>query len=649
MKNILTLTLILFTTFLYAQKRHKIADKLFEKMWYVQAAKAYEEVIAKGDYSMNVLQKIGDAYYYNTDMENACKWYENLVAEYPEEIEAEYIFKYANTLAGIGNYKKAKKWMQQFTKKAHKEDSRIEKFDQKNTPIETILNLEPQFEIKNLLINTAYSDFGPMYFGDQLVYASVQDSSAFHTRKYRWNEQPYLDLFIGDINALETDVRKVKEFSRNINTRYHEATVAFSPDEKKIYFTRNNYDGSLGKDDDGVSHLKLYSAILTEDSYENQEWVDIRELPFNSDHYSVGHPSVSKDGKKLYFTSDMPGTIGDTDIFVVDILDDNKYSEPKNLGPKINTIGREMFPYITEHALYFSSDSHLGLGGLDVFENLIKDDNFTTSINFGAPLNSSKDDFGYIVREETKKGYFCSNRESGKGDDDIYSFERFELPCDQYINGSVIDQRRKTPVEDVTVKLLDENENIIEETKTKINGSFAFEAEYPCETTYKIEVSKKDYKNNNEIITTTDVNGEINTSTLTIQKELNKLIISENGVLKINIDIIYFDLGKWYIRNDAAIELNKVVFLMNEYPEMIIKIESHTDSRGSDRYNLKLSDRRANATKKYIISQGIAKERIESSIGYGETQLINSCRNGVKCSDREHDMNRRSEFIIVKM
>ncbi len=649
MKNIITLVLILIASFSYAQKKLKRADNFFNKMWYVEAAKEYETIVMKGDYSFEVLKKLADSYYFNTDMKNASKWYETLVSEYPDKVEAEYIFKYANTLAGIGEYKKAKKWMQKFTQKAEKEDSRVEKFNQEKNPIETIVNMEPQFELKNLSINTQYSDFGPMYFGKQLVYASAQDSSVFHSRKYRWNEQPYSDLFLGNINALQTDVRRSRIFSEIINTPYHEATVAFSPDEKKVYFTRNNYDGGLQKDEQGVSHLKLYSATSIKYSDKYLKWVNIRELPFNSDYYSVGHPSVSKDGRKLFFTSDMPGTIGGTDIFVVDILGNNEYSEPKNLGPQINTPGREMFAYITERALYFASDGHQGLGGLDVFESVLEKESFTTPINLAAPLNSTLDDFGYIVQEGTSKGYVCSNRKSGKGDDDIYSFERFELPCNQYINGSVIDQRRKIPVENVLVQLKDKDGSVIGETKTKINGTFTFEDNYLCSASYDIEVSKEEYKNNSKSLTTTDINGETNSITLTIEKELNKLIISENGILKINIDIIYFDLGKSYIRDDAATELNKVVSLMNEYPEMIIKIESHTDSRGSDAYNLKLSKRRAKATGDYIISQGISKERIESAIGYGETQLINNCENGVECTDKLHDANRRSEFIIVKM
>src|SRR5690606_15659442 len=228
------------------------------------------------------------------------------------------------------------------------------------------------------------------------------------------------------------------------------------PDEKTIYFTRNNYEGKLKKDGNGVNHLKLYSATA-EEKDGKIKWGDIKELPFNSDNYSVGQPAVSKDGTKLYFVSDMPGTIGETDIFVVDILEDGNYGQPKNLGETINTTGREMFPYITDRALYFATDGYLGLGGLDVFETIITDGVFQKPINLGAPLNSSMDDFAYIVNEETNKGFVCSNRKSGKGDDDIYSFERTPIVCKQVIKGTVSEELTGERIAGATVVLYDDN------------------------------------------------------------------------------------------------------------------------------------------------------------------------------------------------
>ncbi len=651
MKNTITLLFIFVIIVGYSQNKYKRADKLFEKMWYHEAAQEYENVIKEGDMSKEILQKAGDSYYFNTDMKGAYKWYDILLSEYANELDNEYIFRYAHTLQGIGENKSAEKWMKKFSERAKDNDPRSKNFSLDAITVDDISNKKPQFELKNLSINTEFSDFGPMYFKNKLVYSSAKDSSKYHTRKYHWTEQQYLNFYVGRINQVDTDVTQISEFSQELNTRYHEATLAFSPDQKRIYFTRNNFDGKLRRDDDGVNHLKLYTAEMVEENEGKIEWTNVLELPFNGENYSVGHPAVSNDGRKLYFVSDMPGTMGATDIFVVDILENNTYSQPKNLGSTVNTHGREMFPYITEKALYFASDGHLGLGGLDVFESKNNYDfSFQSPVNMGAPLNSKVDDFGYIVNEEANTGFVCSNRKSGKGDDDIYSFVRIpEPPCVQNIKGTVRDDKNQSPIADALVNLLDSDGTVINTTLTNNEGSFIFERTYDCQTSYTLIAEKVKYKEGKESFITSQTSGESNDLNLNLEKKLNELIISDNGILKIDLDIIYFDLNKHYIRKDAALELDKVVFLMNEYPNMTIKIESHTDSRGNDSYNLTLSKRRALSTKRYIISRGIDPNRIPQAIGYGEQQLINECKNRAKCSNAQHDKNRRSEFIILKM
>ena len=651
MKYIITIILIIVTTFGFAQSKYNKADRLFDKMWYVEAATEYEKAIDKGDRSIEVLQKAGDAYYFNTNMEGAYKWYEILISEYINEIDPEYIFRFAHTLEGKGEHKLAKKWMKTFAKRSQQKDARTEKYAQNDITIEDILNIEPQFTLKNLSINTLNSDFGPMYYGERLVYSSAIDTSYFHKRTYNWNEQPFLNFQLGRINATESDVEYLEAFSDEINTKYHEATLAFSPDEKKVYFTRNNFNGKLGRDGEGVNHLKLYSADLNIKLNETVEWKNIRELPFNSEDYSVGHPTVSEDGKQLYFVSDMPGSIGATDIYVVDIVADSTYSQPRNLGPKINTAGREMFPYITNKKLYFASDGHLGLGGLDVFE-ATNSGVFENPVNLGAPLNSPLDDFAYIVKEDTDLGFVCSNRENGKGDDDIYSFIRNPLvvknaTCDPLVVGYVSNEVTGERIANATVKLFSESGQQLAITETDLNGNYAFKNDLNCSTRYDVKVNKVGY-NLNEKPFITSKDGEETIVPIGL-KITNEGIYEDRGLVKIKIGIIYFDLDKSFIRNDASIELNKVVLMMNQYPKMVINIESHTDSRSPDDYNLELSDRRAKEARDYIISQGISPDRILSALGYGETQTVNNCKNGVPCTEAQHQLNRRSEFIIVKM
>lgn len=680
MKNIITTIIILCAiNYSFAQNSSTKsttpkADKLFKRMWYKEAATLYEKKYKKlnklNDTNKNeyvrLLKKAGDSYFFNTDMENANRWYEKLISDYYEDVDAEYVFRYAHSLEGIGKYKEAKQWMKEFAKRTKNNDDRSPKYDQVEKTIEEVLDIEPHFILHNLSINTKYSDFGPAYYKDKLIYSSAIDSSNFHTRIYEWNEQPFLNMYIGELNKIESDVQMIDEFSDNLNTKYHEATLAFTPDQKKVFFTRNNYEGKLGRDEEGTNHLKLYSADLVKHEKDTTHvWRNIKELPFNSETYSVGHPTVSSDGKLLYFVSDMPGSIGATDIFVVDILDTNNsetnkdftgYSVPRNLGETINTAGREMFPFITDNSLYFASDGHLGLGGLDIFESTIKEYNFSKPENQGAPLNSELDDFAFIIKEQENKGFVSSNRKLGKGDDDIYSFVRLPIKgskasvvenCKQAIRGYVSNTITGERISNVTMTLFDNTGKQIEATKTNIAGAYVFTKTLPCTTKFKVEANKTGYEAKDKPVITLDETGE--TVVALGLDTLNELIVEENGLLKIKIGIIYFDLDKSFIRNDASIELNKIVVLMRQYTKMHIKIESHTDARNSDAYNLSLSDRRAKATKEYLISQGIEANRLESAIGYGETQLINRCKNGVSCSEAAHQMNRRSEFIITKM
>ena len=304
---------------------------------------------------------------------------------------------------------------------------------------------------------------------------------------------------------------------------------------------------------------------------------------------------------------------------------------------------------ILKEKMYFASDGHLGLGGLDVFETDLSADGFGPVMNLGSPLNSKKDDFAYIVKESANRGYFSSSRDGGKGDDDVYSFQRLEEPCIQTVKGTVVRKANAQPIVDVNVSLYDSEGELLGNTVTDPYGAFRFDMELECELEYLIKIDKEGFLPNEEKFTTTDVKDFENNVPLEITKELNKLIVEENGVLKIKIDNIYFNLNKADIRPDAAQELNKIVEVMKEYPKMVIKIEAHTDSRGSDGYNERLSDRRAKSTADYIISQGIEADRIQSAIGYGEQVLLNECKNGVRCSNEKHDVNRRSEFIIVKL
>jgi outer membrane protein OmpA-like peptidoglycan-associated protein len=401
-----------------------------------------------------------------------------------------------------------------------------------------------------------------------------------------------------------------------------------------MYFTRDNVTkrNKLAYDKKGTVHLKIYKATRIDN-----EWTDVEELPFNDKIYSTGHPTLSPDNKTLYFVSDREGGLGQTDIYAVSINEDGTYGEPENLGEMVNTEGREMFPFVAkDNTLYFSSDGFLNLGLLDIFKsNKLKGERKEPE-NLGAPYNSGYDDFAFFIDSETEKGYFSSNRPDGKGGDDIYSFNITE--CEQIITGTIKDLDSGTLLTGVNIRLIDETGKVIEELNTENKSDYEFTVD--CDQTYTVVATKLDYKEDKQTITADNTNDKRN------QADLNLVpLIIDNQIV---INPIFFDFDKWNIRTDAQYELENIVDVLRKHPDMVIKIESHTDSRGGDRYNMKLSDRRAKATRDYIISRGISKDRIESAIGYGETQLLNKCANRVECTEEEHQLNRRSYFYIVK-
>ena len=627
----------------------KRANQYFDRMWYADAAQMYEEGLERNPEikSPEIIQRVADAHYFNSDMERANFWYEQLYQVEDEDLSAEYLFKYSQALRGAGKYGRARRILKLYDKKL--EDSPIGRYRrdellERQATLDNILDSEDLFAVKNLKVNSEYSEFAPAFYEeDKVVYASSMDSAFFATRRYKWNDQPYLDLYVAKMNEESEELNAPIKFSKSINTKYHEAAVAFSPDHNTMYFTRNNFGKKLRRDNQGVNHLKLYRSQKI-----NGEWTPAEELPFNGEDFSTGHPAVSPDGKQLFFVSDRPGSMGETDIFTVDINEDGSFSIPRNLGTNINTEQKEMFPFFTGSKLYFSSDGHTGIGGLDVFQAAFdEEEGFLEVKNMGKPINSSKDDFSFIVSEETQKGYFASNRDGGKGDDDLYSFERLfpEEVNENAIAGVITDKITGETLPDAMVELLDENNILLKEVISDMDGSFVFE-DLESNTKYHLRIRKDTYAEKDQFLQTYE--NELVTADVPLSK-LEELVTIEAGVKKLKTEMIYFDFDKSTIRDDAALELDKLVAVMQEHPGMVIKIESHTDSWGPKEYNLKLSDRRAKSTRDYLISQGIDAERIESAIGYGESQLLNECDGSVRCGRDKHRRNRRSEFIIVDM
>ncbi len=620
----------------------KLADNFFRDYAYKQATELYLEAVKKGDSSEHVLSRIGDCYYNNSNVKEAHFWYEKAVSKY-EKLNAEYIYKYIQTLRSLGEYEKAQKWTENYASRKS-DDKRIKNdavFD-----VEMFKALESTEKVyvdyKNLELNSAYSDFGGFESENMFYFSSTRpkDSIIDENKLYQWNKEPFLNIYQAElsIDNAEKKISNVSLLASDIvNSDFHEASIAITKDGKTLYFTRDNLNKRNSRatyDKEGTSNLRLFKANLVDG-----KWTNLEDLPFNSKDYSNGSPALSPDNKTLYFVSDRPNGFGQTDIYKVAIKPDGTYGEPKNLGANINTEGRENFPFIAKDStFYFSSDSRINLGLLDIFEsNILKAKDKEVEVkNLGAPFNSGYDDFAFFIDSETNTGYFSSNRPDGKGGDDIYAFGKLE--CTQIIRGVTKDLITQMPLAQVTVKLMDGTGKVIESIVSDDNGAYEF-LDISCDSKYIILGEKVTYRSDKREFTTSIVNEE----ETQIDLFLSPLIIESEIV----INPIFFDFNKSDIRPDAAYELENIVAVMKEHTMMVIKIESHTDSRGRDKYNLKLSDRRAKSTRDYLISRGISENRIESAIGYGESQLINDCDDNSKCTEEEHQKNRRSKFIIT--
>lgn len=491
-----------------------------------------------------------------------------------------------------------------------------------------------EYIIRNLEMNTKYQDFGSTFMGrDKMVFSSSRRKPGVANKVWKENNQPYLDLYIGDVNK-NGEITNVSSFSSDVNSKFHDAFVAFSPGQKEVYFTSNSYIKRKIK----TPRLKIYKAKIAD----NGEWKHFVSLPFNDHSYDTGHPILSEDGSKLYFVSNMPGTIGDADIFVVDIKDGH-YGKVINLGPAINSKAKEYSPYIDGDVIYFSSNRKGGYGGFDIYMTKL-DGSIPEPINLGEPINSKGDDFSFIIDNDKLQGYFSSNRAGGVGDDDIYWFkQKTVIPiCDQIVTGVIKDKTTGLPIINALVTLIDEEGNQIRRESTLGDGLFYFNLD--CASNYTIDVSKNGFFSTKIELNTSNVNGFENEMTILIE-EIE--FVSRDGKEMLNIENIGFELNKAEIKEESQRALEKVIRLMNKYPEMEIEFGAHTDSRGGDEYNLELSERRAEAVVEYLIAKGIDFMKI-SGKGYGESELLNNCSNGVKCTDVEHLKNKRTEFVVLK-
>lgn len=753
---LLAISLTLFSVSAMAQTaRLRAANKQFEDMSYLNAVRSYEDFLRldkRGDPAerREALMKLGYSYRRLQDSRNAERVYGELVDKYTDLPSETYLY-YAQSLAKNRKYRDSQKMYAKYGE-MQSEDLRGKKFTVSYMDMNRFYQDSSSYKVEYLPFNSRQADFSPMFYQGGLTFVSARNESGVVKRVFNFNQTPFLDIYFqpdtsqfrqtnmtatpatsalggGDVNSsgdaaqaaatsTEENLTKSEIFSRILNTKYHEGPMTFFKDQKRIIFTRNNDDkGKAGKSSgEAIRKLKLYYA--EQDS--KGKWVNVKELPFNSKDYSCGHPALSADDSKLYFVSDMPGGYGSTDLYVVD-FNNGEWGTPVNMGREINTEGNEMFPYVdTDGALYFSSDGHEGLGGLDVFSAELRGDIALKGVeNLGAPINSSSDDFGFITDTGRMSGYFSSNRKRGVSDDNIYSFRRV---CKQ-LNIYVYDAKTKEPIETADVRVVKNGVNQ-QLQQTGMDGSVRMCLESSKEYEFKaikegyaanslrfstatqssnpsmglsiyldrsentsivkgtirkevdqkpadgVRVTLRNDKNNAEETVTTGSDGQYEfdmdpNSNYTITTEKDKYTRDQNQIKTrrkgevvennvgiygegdvFRLDNIYYDLDKFFIRPDAAQELDRVVSLLKKYPEMTVELRSHTDSRASDEYNEKLSERRARAAYDYLVRRGVSPMRLMAR-GYGESNPVNDCTDGENCTENQYQLNRRTEFKVL--
>ena len=723
------LSILLTSALAFGQEKAEIQGVREFNNYDYYAAVAKLEHVQKKD--AGVLRKLAESYDRIGDTQKSEFYYSQLCLQ-PDRIPNDHL-AYARVLMKNEKYSTAEVEMKTYAK-LNPENEEAARFELLNESLAGFAKKGMAIKVNNLSMNTEQEDFAPFVMGGKIYFSSSRSKKNSVSRSWAGNRLPFLDIYSADISGANmSNLAPLK--SKVINKKYHEGPVAFSNDGETMYLTVNNYDELSTY---GVRHLSLFISKKV-----GEEWSELEPFPFNSEDYSVGHASVTDDGNTLYFASDMPGGKGGVDIYRCTKVN-GVWSVPENLAI-LNTIGDEMFPYIHPTGLIlFSSNGHPGYGGLDIFVGKIENGIIKQMRNVGTPFNSSKDDFSVWMDRDGINGYFSSNRNGGKGNDDIYEVHLdYPFSFARKLEILVLDEKQK-PLPGARIVLKNSSgEGLVEEVSDENGMIHSFLDE---DGSYSLEGSKKDYfpaktsfnvlENDNDeisqkiiiekdpglqllakvtdkktmeaiegvkIILTNNFTGKVDTmytsnagqilqgiydkkigdrisynlrlekqgyiskdatfnkqiSAAGIQdvaKEINlsleKMDIGMDLAKAIDLKPIYFDLGKFDIRPDAAIELDKIVKVMNEYPTMYVELGAHTDCRGTAAKNLELSDKRAQASAAYIKFRIQNPERI-SGRGYGESMILNGCtcegKKNPKYTEAQHAVNRRTEFLVKKI
>lgn len=637
--------LLLFPALIIAQERvYQRAEQKFEKESYVSAIKIYEHLVKKGVDSEQIYERLGDANYLNANYVEAAHWYGkryNLGKNYPKA----FLYRYGQSLKSVGKAQQSEEVLAQYAKE--NPELLSAKNSQQTKAQQSIRNGSDSFVLSNLNINSKYSDYSSTIKGDTLLFASARPS-ALSNQIYERTAQPFTDLYYS-IKQTDGSYSKPELYSKTSFSIYHEASPIFTKDGHTMYYTQNELENN-SKSKVVNGKYKIYKSVK-----ENGKWKNMGVLPvFTDNTIRIAHPALSPDERTLYFVSDAPGSYGLSDLYKVALNTDGTLGDPINLGSTINTEGRESYPFVTsDNILLFASDVPSGLGGFDIFA-LDLNQIGSLPVRLSAPINSPFDDFGINWNRESNQGVFTSNRLEGQGDDDLYGFYNnspipFSFDYNARITGTLKDKESAIFIANATVVLYNNLGVELGKTTSDANGYFLFE-KVSTNATYSFKIVKQNYLDNVYTKNLDLYEREVQLEILLDQGQesgQSKFSIGTDLAKALALRDIYFDLNKWNIRKDSKIELDKMAEVLLAHPTLRIAIGSHTDSRQSETYNQNLSEKRAQATLKYLVKLGIAKNRLTAK-GYGETQLVNKCADSVPCSEAEHQENRRSTFMIVE-
>ena len=638
LKNyIITGIVLLITICAFAQNdTQKKADNLFNNFAFVQATNAYHDLINEGFNTDYATRQLADSYAYLRNPDSAVVYYEKAVKQ--NNVPIEYYYNYSQALRGVKDYEASRVWMKQFKDAGGNIEE--QRFLKDSDFLNSIFNAKKQYFLKDIKFNSKFSEFGAYEHDGNIYFTSSRDKGDLKKHINGWDEEPFLNIYVIHKNANDSIVNGKSKLKGQVNSVYHDGPLTLTKDGKTMYFSRTDFiKNILGRNNEGISNLKIYKASLVED-----KWTNIEELPFNSNHFSNAHPALSEDESKLYFASDRSGGKGGSDIYYVDIHN-GTFGKPKNVGSVVNTNKNEKFPFInSEGALFFSSDGHPGLGLLDVFGTVSNESkNIVSIINLGTPVNSSKDDFSFFMNEDGLSGYFASNRHGGIGSDDIYAYDR--LP-QLNLDGTVYDTINNSPISNAMVTLLDINNNVLAKLQTDNNGHYSINIDRDAD--YVVKVNKDGFVDYENALTSKSIDRNVKTVTNDFSMQPEAKVEEITEIVKLSP--IYYTYNSSKIRNEDLQELDSMVnTMLNIHPNMTIRIESYSDSRGPANYNYKLSQDRANATYKYLVNKGVNPDRIIDYKGYGEEKLTNGCDSTTKCTEAQHQKNRRTQFIVVKM